>query len=178
MKVTAFFIMLLAGVYSVTAASNPTQASEVADGFYQVNPDESGNTATKFTPWDEVGKSSAKRRSILAKRREDCGPGSVSVNDADAAFNCLLNSFKINVVSLKKDSWTYCVRGDVVAFICPYSDGHKLKDRFIDTWAYVRRRCGTSILGYAQVSGDVGDWTAGYALKTANFCTKKFKVGS
>ncbi|KAH9464330.1 hypothetical protein Pst134EB_003858 [Puccinia striiformis f. sp. tritici] len=58
MKATTFFTMLLAGVYSVTAASKPTQASEVADGFYQVTLDEAGDTTTKFTPWDEVGKSS------------------------------------------------------------------------------------------------------------------------
>ncbi|KAH9472137.1 hypothetical protein MJO28_002001 [Puccinia striiformis f. sp. tritici] len=178
MKATAFFTILLAGVYSVTAASNPTLTSEVADGFYQVNPGEAGKTTTKFTPWDKVGKSSAKRRSILAKRREHCGPGSVSVNDADAALNCLLYSFKTDVVSLDKGSWTYCVRGDVVAFICPYSGGYKFKSRFAETWSDVRGRCGASILGYGQVSGDVGDWTAGYALKTDNFCTKKFKVGS
>ncbi|KAI7966331.1 hypothetical protein MJO29_002079 [Puccinia striiformis f. sp. tritici] len=58
MKATTFFTMLLAGVYSVTAASKPTQASEVANGFYQVTLDEAGDTTTKFTPWDEVGKSS------------------------------------------------------------------------------------------------------------------------
>ncbi|KAH9472136.1 hypothetical protein MJO28_002002 [Puccinia striiformis f. sp. tritici] len=179
MKATIFFTMLLAGVYSVTAASKPTQASEVADGFYQVTLDEAGDTTTKFTAWDEVGKSSPERHSILAKNREHCGPGSVSVNDSDEANQCLLNGFPGgSLVHLYKNSWSYCVRGDVVSFVCPYNDGYKPRDSIKATWAYVKGKCGASILGYAQISGGIGDWTAGYASKTSHFCTQKFKVGS
>lgn len=71
-----------------------------------------------------------------------------------------------------------CVRGTVVSYICPYSEGLKSRDAIKSTWAYVKKTCGPSIFGYAQVSSGFGDWTAGYALKTDNFCTKEFKVGS
>ncbi|KNE97852.1 hypothetical protein PSTG_08874 [Puccinia striiformis f. sp. tritici PST-78] len=145
MKATTFFTMLLAGVYSVTAASKPTQASEVADGFYQVTLDEAGDTTTKFTAWDE---------------------------------GTLWTRLGGSLVHLYKNSWSYCVRGDVVSFVCPYNNGYKPRDSIKATWAYVKGKCGASILGYAQISGGIGDWTAGYASKTSHFCTQKFKVGS
>jgi len=180
MKAPFLFMMLLAGVYAVTASAKAAQASEVADGFYQVTLDEAGNTKTKFTPWAEVGKSSSpQRRSILEKRREHCGPGSGNVNEADEANKCLINGFPSGPnVSLNKNQWTYCVRGSAVSYICPYSSGFKPRAAIESTWAYVKRTCGASIFGYAQVSSGHGDWTAGYALKTHNFCTKNFKVGS
>ncbi|PLW35585.1 hypothetical protein PCASD_18868 [Puccinia coronata f. sp. avenae] len=179
MKAPAIIIMLLAVVYSAAVAAKPAPASEVADGFYQVTLDEAGNTTTKFTPWAEVGKSSPQRRSTLVKRRESCGPGSVSVNEADEANKCLIDGFPAgNLVYLYKNSWSYCVRGDVVSFVCPYSNGYKPRDSIKGSWAYVKEKCGASKHGYAQVSNGIGDWTAGYASKSSHFCTKDFKVGS
>ncbi|POW19087.1 hypothetical protein PSHT_05123 [Puccinia striiformis] len=160
MKATTFFTMLLAGVYSVTAASKPTQASEVADGFYQVTLDEAGDTTTKFT---------------LGTRSESLRP-----NDALSLrkIGNTVDPARWKSCSLVQELWSYCVRGDVVSFVCPYNNGYKPRDSIKATWAYVKGKCGASILGYAQISGGIGDWTAGYALKTSHFCTQKFKVGS
>ncbi|KNZ50361.1 uncharacterized protein VP01_4466g1 [Puccinia sorghi] len=161
MKAPIFFIMLLAAVYAVTAATEAAQASDVADGLYQVTLDEAGNTKTEFTPW------------------EHCGPGSGNVNEADEANRCLIDGFPAGPnVYLDKNHWTYCVRGNAVSYICPRQNGYKPKEAIKSTWAYVKRTCGPSIFGHAQVSSGVGDWIAGYALKTDHFCTNKFKVGS
>ncbi|KAK2050854.1 hypothetical protein LZ31DRAFT_548177 [Colletotrichum somersetense] len=178
MKATVFYANFLASIISVSAAALPNQARDVADGFYQVTVDDSVNAKTAFTPWTEISTTSVKPRSPLEKRREGCGPGSVSTNEADEANKCLVESFGGDTVYLNKNSWSYCVRGNVVSFICPYSNGYKGKADVQGTWAYVKETCGPSKMGYAQVSNGVGDWTAGYAIKDDHFCTKDFKVGS
>lgn len=182
MNTTILITALLVSIFSLSATTASEQDQNNApDGLYRVTVDESGNTVKEFTPFDELVKSSPKleRRGRLEKRREHCGPGSVSANEADDANACLINSFPAgNNVYLNAKSWVYCVRGSVVSFICPYSNGYKPKDSIKGTWAYVKQKCGPSILGYAQVSNGVGDWTAGYAAKTDHFCTKDFKVGS
>ncbi|KAJ4404084.1 hypothetical protein N0V85_004947 [Neurospora sp. IMI 360204] len=168
-----------------------------ADGLYRVTVDSEGNTqTTEFTPYDEIanltssnsnsnsnsiipGSGSGHGSSGLEKRREACGPGSVNVNDADAANKCLLDAFSPGDVHLNKNAWTYCVRGDVVSFICPYSsNGYKPRDAIQATMYYVKQKCGPSVMGYAQVSSGMGDWTAGYALKSDHFCDKDFHVGN
>lgn len=100
---------LLAGVSAVSAAALPSaiDAREVADGFYQVSTDDSGNTKTTFKPWDEVVTTSVRERSPLEKRREDCGPGSVSTGEADDANTCLINGFSGDNVYLEKNAWSY-----------------------------------------------------------------------
>ncbi|GKT53921.1 hypothetical protein ColTof4_06081 [Colletotrichum tofieldiae] len=178
MKTTTICTVLLASVTLVSAAALPNQARDVADGFYQVTVDDSGNTKTAFTPWADISTTSVKPRSPLEKRREACGPGSVSTGEADEANKCLVDSFSGDNVYLNKNAWSYCVRGNVVSFICPYSNGYKGKADVQGSWAYVKETCGPSKMGYAQVSNGVGDWTAGYATKDDHFCTADFKVGS
>ncbi|KAJ0348915.1 hypothetical protein KNSL1_005149 [Colletotrichum chrysophilum] len=180
MKTFNLLTTLLAGVSAVSAAALPSaiDAREVADGFYQVSTDDAGNTKTTFKPWDEVVTTSVRERSPLEKRREDCGPGSVSTGEADDANTCLINGFSGDNVYLEKNAWSYCVRGNVVSFICPYSQGYKGKADIKGTWSYVKEHCGPSKMGYAQVSNGIGDWTAGYATKDDHFCTADFKVGS
>ncbi|GKT46739.1 uncharacterized protein ColSpa_06920 [Colletotrichum spaethianum] len=178
MKTTDFCTILLASAASVSAAALPNQARDVADGFYQVTVDDSGNTKTDFKPWAEISTTSVKPRSPLEKRREACGPGSVSSGEADEANTCLVDNFTGDNIYLNKNAWSYCVRGNVVSFICPYSDGYKGKADVKGTWSYVKGTCGPSKMGYAQVSNGVGDWTAGYATKDDHFCTADFKVGS
>ncbi|KAF5527820.1 hypothetical protein CGCA056_v001490 [Colletotrichum aenigma] len=168
MKSFNLLTTLLAGVSAVSAAALPSaiDAREVADGFYQVSTDDSGNTKTTVKPWDEVVTTS------------DCGPGSVSTGEADDANTCLINGFSGDNVYLEKNAWSYCVRGNVVSFICPYSQGYKGKADIKGTWSYFKGHCGLSKMGYAQVSNGIGDWTAGYATKDDHFCTADFKVGS
>ncbi|TDZ61630.1 hypothetical protein CTRI78_v004260 [Colletotrichum trifolii] len=178
MKTSVLSALLLACASSASTAVLPNETRDVVDGFYQVTVDDAGNSKTSFTPWAEVAKTSVKERSPLEKRREACGPGSVSTGEADEANKCLIDSFGGDKVYLNKNSWSYCVRGSVVSFICPYSDGYKGKADVAGSWAYVKETCGPSKMGYAQVSNGVGDWTAGYASKDDHFCDKDFKVGS
>lgn len=108
MRTSTLVTALLAGISSVAAAAVPNEAREVADGFYQVSVDESGNPKTSFIPWAEIPKaSSVKERSPLEKRREACGPGSVSTGEADDANTCLINSFGGQTVYLDKNAWSY-----------------------------------------------------------------------
>ncbi|KAA8635557.1 hypothetical protein SMACR_09197 [Sordaria macrospora] len=160
-----------------------------ADGLYRVTVDSEGNPVTEFTPYDDllVNVTSTETRSNsgpavvggLEKRREDCGPGSTNVNDADAANKCLLDGFAPGDVHLNKHAWTYCVRNEVVSFICPYSsNGYKPRDAIQATMYYVKQKCGPSTMGYAQVSGGMGDWTTGYARRSDHFCDKDFFIGN
>ncbi|KAK1773810.1 hypothetical protein QBC45DRAFT_339104 [Copromyces sp. CBS 386.78] len=178
---------------------NPTHHDTSAgDGLYRVTIDSDGNPHTEFTPYDRLfnlNSSSIETRSDtgsgwvggglgsrsdpdLEKRRDDCGPGSTNVGDADVANKCLVEAFAPGTVFLKKHAWTYCVRNEVVSFICPYSGGYKPRDNIEGTFYYVKQTCGPSTMGYAQVSGGQGDWTAGYARKSDNFCDKHFSVGN
>ncbi|KAJ7436424.1 hypothetical protein FB451DRAFT_1061763, partial [Mycena latifolia] len=110
------------------------------------------------------------------RRREACGPGSANVGDSDTAAACLKSSFG-DKLSFSANAWTYCVKGGVVAFICPYSGGFKYQADVQGTFDYIKRSCGTSIMGYAQISNGQGDMTAGWAVSTDHFCTKDFHVG-
>lgn len=70
-----------------------------------------------------------------------------------------------------------CIVGNVVAYICPYSNGYKSKLDITGTWAYVKSLCGPSRMGWADISNGAGDWVAGHALKTAPFCVPNFRAG-
>lgn len=103
-------ITLVAALFIVTSASAatvPNQAHQLGDGFYQVTVDGSGNSKTAFTPWKDITKVSVTPRSPLEKRREACGPGSVSSGEADEANACLVDSFGGETIYLDKNSWSY-----------------------------------------------------------------------
>ncbi|KAJ7925570.1 hypothetical protein B0H13DRAFT_1600377 [Mycena leptocephala] len=180
MKTIAFFTALLAGISSVTASSLPL-AARAADGLYTVSVDKSGKNVTHFTPLDQIKGHNATHNAThtsrsLERRREACGPGSANVGDSDAAADCLKSSFG-DKLSFSASAWTYCVKNNVVAFICPYSGGFKYQADLQGTFDYIKRTCGTSIMGYAQISNGQGDMTAGWAVSSDHFCTKDFHAG-
>ncbi|KAK3348508.1 hypothetical protein B0H65DRAFT_442012 [Neurospora tetraspora] len=171
MKTTTLLTALLTTISPALSATIPVPAARdiapvhdvSADGLYRIIVDSEGNTQqTEFTPYDEIANLTSSNSipgsgsgygSGLEKRREDCGPGSVNVNDADEANKCLLDAFNPGDVHLNKHAWTYCVRRDVVSFICPYSsNGYKPRDAIQATMYHVKQKCGPSKMGYAQVS--------------------------
>ncbi|KAK2006962.1 hypothetical protein LZ32DRAFT_667959 [Colletotrichum eremochloae] len=158
MKAITFYAAFHASSISASAAALLIQARDFADGIYQVTVDDSGNAKTAFTPWVEIFTNSGKPSSPLEKRREAYGPSSVSTNEADEANKCLVDSFGGDTVYFNKNSWSYCIRGNVVSFICSYSNGYKDMADVHGSWADVRETCGPSKMhGYAQVSNGVGD---------------------
>lgn len=99
---------LFAGASVVSAAAVVHEARDVQEGFYRVSTNEAGQTTTEFTPLDKVVNVSLKPRSSLEKRNEGCGPGSVNINEADAADFCLIGGFPGNDnVYLNQNSWSY-----------------------------------------------------------------------
>jgi hypothetical protein len=71
-----------------------------------------------------------------------------------------------------------CIKGNALAFICPYSGGYKYKAGLEDTWNGVDKACGINIMGYNQINGGLGDMTAGRCTKTDHFCTSDFYAGN
>ncbi|QPG97372.1 hypothetical protein C2857_006220 [Epichloe festucae Fl1] len=175
MKVVSIIAAALASSSATIAAIVPVQPRDVADGFYQVVTDDAGNTRTEFKAFDfGSAKTSPNEARVLEKRAEACG-SPVNAGEVDQANECLINSFFGNNVYLRKNQWTYCVRGKVVSFICPYSDGDKSKNNISGAWGYVRGKCGSNKAGYSQVLYGNGDWTAGYAPNDGiSFCTAGF----
>ncbi|KAK3949463.1 hypothetical protein QBC32DRAFT_364232 [Pseudoneurospora amorphoporcata] len=159
-----------------TSATHLIHDTSAGDGLYRVTIDSDGNLQTEFTPYDQLfnststgsGSGSVPGRVLigggggglgsrsdsdlenLEKRRLDCGPGSTNAGgDADEANKCLVEAFAPGNVYFNKNAWSYCVRNKVVSFICPYSNGYKLRDAIESTMSYVKQMCGPSTMGYA-----------------------------
>lgn len=71
-----------------------------------------------------------------------------------------------------------CVASGVVAFVCPNTSGYKYKSDLLVTQLGIQGNCGSSVMGYNEVDGGEGSWTAGYALSNDHFCSRDFTVGS
>ncbi|KAK3323116.1 hypothetical protein B0T19DRAFT_442614 [Cercophora scortea] len=197
MKTSTIVFGVLATAASVAASTiSIASRSEIAEGFkiaadapdglYQVTLDEaSGNTTTVFTPFDEVLKGATlearSEPSRIERRRNGCGAGSAPREQIFAAQDCMMQYWPGGIydgtIYLNSNVWTYCVKSDVVAFICPYSGGYKYKPDIHATYRSIDTDCGVVQMGYNQISGGQGDWTTGRTLRTMNFCTKNYYVG-
>ncbi|KAK3688922.1 hypothetical protein B0T22DRAFT_440437 [Podospora appendiculata] len=125
-----------ASAISVTSRSESAEGFKIAadapDGLYQVTVDEaSGNSTTTFIPFDEVIKGATVEArdepAHLARRRNGCGAGSAPREQIFAAQDCMMQYWPGGIyegtIYLNKN----CVKNNVVAFLCPYSDGYKYK---------------------------------------------------
>ncbi|KAI1870324.1 hypothetical protein JX265_001679 [Neoarthrinium moseri] len=121
---------------------------------------------------------------VLEKRRSSCGEGMTRQGEWKSAVDCLLGKFD-DKLYLDNKKWKYCMRGETVAFVCPYSGGYKSKDDIKATFKWVSDTCvynppfqvnGQYMdqMGYNQVSGGQGDWTAGIAEVKDHFCDKNY----
>ncbi|KAH7471340.1 hypothetical protein FOMA001_g13375 [Fusarium oxysporum f. sp. matthiolae] len=155
-------------------------APNAPDGLYHVITDDTGKEHTSFIPFVDLmlesNSTTIPRRDEslpLNKRALACGPGSASRQDNVEAQECLKRFFG-DTMFFPRGGWTYCVRGNAVAFICPYDGGFKPKSALTETFRDVDQSCGLNIMGYSAVSGGQGRTNAGRCVRSDHFCTKKF----